>query len=76
MTVSDWASNHGFRRESVYAVLGGRSRCRRGEAHQIAVALRLKAGAPAENDWEACADACSPGEEASRGDATEEPTMT
>jgi len=42
VTVSEWASKHGFRRESVYAVLSGRSKARRGEAHRIAVALGLK----------------------------------
>lgn len=43
LAVSDWADAHGFHRESVYAVLSGRSKGRRGEAHRIAVALGLKA---------------------------------
>lgn len=42
LSVSDWAMTHGFKRASVYAVLDGRSRCRRGEGHRIAVALGLK----------------------------------
>jgi len=42
VSVSAWADHHGFRRGSVYAVLGGRSKGRRGEAHRIAVALGLK----------------------------------
>jgi gp16 family phage-associated protein len=41
-TVADWADAHGFSRESVYAVLSGRSKGDRGEAHKIAVALGLK----------------------------------
>jgi gp16 family phage-associated protein len=40
--VSDWADSHGFARASVYAVLHGRTKGRRGEAHRIAVALGLK----------------------------------
>ena len=47
IAVSDWAHAHGFHRESVYAVLSGRSKGRRGEAHRIAVALGLKASRPA-----------------------------
>jgi gp16 family phage-associated protein len=42
MAVSDWAARHGFKRENVYAVLAGRSKGRRGEAHRIAQALGLK----------------------------------
>jgi len=42
VSISEWAIEHGFRRESVYAVLSGRSKARRGEAHRIAVALGLK----------------------------------
>ena len=43
LTVSGWADTKGFRRESVYAVLAGRTKGRRGEAHRIAQALGLKA---------------------------------
>jgi len=42
LTVSGWADAHGFRRENVYAVLSGRAKGRRGEAHRIAQALGLK----------------------------------
>lgn len=42
VSVSDWAETHGFRRENVYAVLSGRTRGLRGQAHQIAAALGLK----------------------------------
>ena len=42
VSISEWADQRGFRRESVYAVLSGRSKGRRGEAHRIAVALGLK----------------------------------
>jgi len=42
ISVSEWAKERGFRRSNVYAVLAGRVRCRRGEAHRIAVALGLK----------------------------------
>lgn len=42
ISVSEWAKAHGFPVGSVYAVLNGRSRARRGQSHQIAVALGLK----------------------------------
>lgn len=42
ITVSDWAAARGFRRENVYAVLSGRTKGRRGQAHRIAKALGLK----------------------------------
>lgn len=45
-SVSDWAKARGFRREIVYAVLAGRTRGCRGEAHRVAVALGLKAPPP------------------------------
>jgi len=41
-TMTRWAKARGFSRESVYAVLSGRSKGERGEAHKIAVALGLK----------------------------------
>lgn len=47
-SVSDWAKAHGFRREIVYAVLAGRTRGCRGEAHRVAVALGVKA--PPQNE--------------------------
>lgn len=43
VSITEWATAHGFRREVVYGVLSGRLRGHRGEAHKIAVALRLKA---------------------------------
>lgn len=46
LAISEWADANGFRRGSVYAVLAGRTKGRRGEAHQIAQALGLKAKAP------------------------------
>lgn len=42
LSISEWAHSAGFRRENVYAVLTGRSKGRRGEAHRIAAALGLK----------------------------------
>lgn len=40
--MTDWARDHGYPRQAVYAVLSGRSRCTRGIGHQIAVALGMK----------------------------------
>lgn len=45
-SVTEWARQRGFKRETVYALLRGRSRGRRGEAHRAAVALGLKAPVP------------------------------
>jgi gp16 family phage-associated protein len=42
LSVTDWATARGFKREQVYAVLNGRSTGRRGAAHRIAVELGLK----------------------------------
>lgn len=42
ISMTDWAREHGFPRQAVYAVLSGRSRCARGRGHQIAVALGMK----------------------------------
>lgn len=42
-TVAEWAKDHGFDPQLVYAVLAGRLAARRGQAHRIAVALGLKA---------------------------------
>lgn len=42
VSVSEWADANGFRRENVYALLAGRTKGRRGQAHQIAAALGLK----------------------------------
>ncbi|MBE1162300.1 hypothetical protein [Dyella sp. 7MK23] len=43
--MTDWAREHGYPRQAVYAVLSGRSRCTRGRGHQIAIALGMKADA-------------------------------
>jgi len=42
-TFSGWAEARGYRREDVYRVINGLTRCRRGKVHQIAVELGLKA---------------------------------
>jgi gp16 family phage-associated protein len=42
-TFSSWAEDRGYRREDVYRVINGLTRCRRGKVHQIAVELGLKA---------------------------------
>ena len=42
ITVTEWAREHGFDAHLVYSVLNGRSRARRGQSHQIALALGLK----------------------------------
>jgi len=42
VTVSEWSAANGFRREDVYAVLSGRTKGLRGQAHHIATALGLK----------------------------------
>ena len=41
-TVAQWAKDHGFSAPVVYALLSGRTRGRRGEAHRAAIALGLK----------------------------------
>ncbi|QBH98675.1 DNA-binding protein [Limnobaculum zhutongyuii] len=42
-TIHGWAQEHGFKTSYVYAVLNGRMKARFGTAHEIAVALGLKA---------------------------------
>ena len=44
VSVSEWASANGLSPAVVYALLSGRVRGRRGEAHRAAVALGLKKG--------------------------------
>ena len=41
-TVTQWAQDHGFSASVVYALLSGRARGRRGNAHRAAVALGIK----------------------------------
>lgn len=45
VSVSEWARAHGFQPPVVFAVLSGRTRGRRGQAHRVAVALQLKEAA-------------------------------
>jgi gp16 family phage-associated protein len=42
ITFNEWAIRHGFKYFNVIAVMNGRTKCRRGESHQIAIALGLK----------------------------------
>lgn len=44
-TVADWARERGFSVELTRMVLAGKRKCLRGQSHNIAVALRIKAGA-------------------------------
>jgi len=48
IVTSDWARQNGFSPELVYGVLTGRLRGRRGQAHEIAVALGVKAAPPSD----------------------------
>lgn len=43
-TVQAWAVRHNVSASTVYEVLAGRKKCRRGDAHRVAVLLGLKAG--------------------------------
>jgi len=47
VSISTWARSRGFDSRLVYAVLGGKNKASRGRSHLIAVALGLKAEAPA-----------------------------
>ena len=42
VNISEWAREHGFTVSLVHNVLSGRRSCRRGDSHQIAVALGIK----------------------------------
>lgn len=44
LPVNEWARQHGFEPAAIYALLSGRTRGIRGQAHQAAVALGLKSG--------------------------------
>lgn len=46
LEVTAWARANGFHAASVYRVLNGQSRARRGASHHIAVALGLKPPPP------------------------------
>lgn len=51
LSIRDWAIEHGFKPATVYKLLNERARGRRGEAHDAAVALRLKHGVPRAEGW-------------------------
>lgn len=44
ISITQWAVANGFSPNMVFEVLGGRKKCVRGQAHEIAVKLGLKAG--------------------------------
>lgn len=44
ITIKQWAVDHHVHFNSVNEVIGGRKKCLRGDAHAIAVLLRLKNG--------------------------------
>ncbi len=44
VSISSWAIANGFSTNLVFEVLAGRKKCIRGQAHNIAVKLGLKAG--------------------------------
>lgn len=43
-TVQAWAARHDVSPSTVYEVLAGRKKCRRGDAHRVAVLLGIKEG--------------------------------
>lgn len=42
VSIAEWARTHGFNCITVYRVLAGKAKGKRGESHKIAVALGLK----------------------------------
>jgi len=46
ITIAQWSREHGFSEPLVHEVLTGRRACRRGQSHNIAVALGMKHGIP------------------------------
>jgi gp16 family phage-associated protein len=46
VTITQWAEERGFKRSAVYRVLNGFDKANYGKAHEIAVALGLKASIP------------------------------
>ncbi|MBN0252676.1 DNA-binding protein, partial [Pseudomonas aeruginosa] len=46
ITITQWAAEHGYKRNAVYRVLNGFDKANYGQAHDIAVALGLKACDP------------------------------
>ncbi len=54
ISITQWALAHKFSPNLVFEVLGGRKKCVRGQAHEIAVKLGLKVGEivnPADIDY-------------------------
>lgn len=43
ITITQWAEDHGYKRGAVYRVLNGFDKAHYGQAHEIAVALGMKA---------------------------------
>lgn len=46
IAISEWARQMGFSPGLVHQVLAGRLKCKRGQAHDVAVSLGLKTGKP------------------------------
>lgn len=44
-SIADWARENGYNPTTVYAVLAGRRKGKRGKSHKIAVALGIKKAA-------------------------------
>lgn len=44
-SIKAWAESRGFHSSVVYSVLSGRRKCLRGQSHQVAIALGIKASA-------------------------------
>jgi gp16 family phage-associated protein len=53
LTVAEWSKAHGIAASVVYALLSGRTRGRRGDAHRAAVALGIKPNMRAGQDCSA-----------------------
>lgn len=43
ISIRDWARIHGYKWRTVYAVINGELKCKRGISHKIAVEIGLKA---------------------------------
>lgn len=43
-SIAEWSRNHGFGATMVRQILEGKKACKRGQSHQIAVLLGIKAG--------------------------------
>jgi gp16 family phage-associated protein len=40
--IAEWARQHGYKPRTVYAVIAGKVKCKRGVSHRIAVELGIK----------------------------------